>query len=223
VGHGVVGPDWTVYLPRGWCGPPYLAISHDEGATWTRVQVSDKQQDPNAHEAGVAVDREGNLYYVWVAADTRAYLVTSRDGGATWSEPLDLTPPGVAHMGDFAAHVDVGAPGRIAMVFMGTRDAEPSDASLWNAYVITSVNALDADPGFIAGQMNDDANVLQRGSSCCGNVGDFLDVVVGPDGAPYAALVDTCPGKENECEDFTVNTPRGEAILGRLVGGRSLR
>ncbi|MFN2594128.1 MAG: sialidase family protein, partial [Actinomycetota bacterium] len=39
-GHGVVGPDGTVYLPKGWCGQPYLAISHDEGMTWSRVQVA---------------------------------------------------------------------------------------------------------------------------------------------------------------------------------------
>ena len=24
----------------GWCGQPYLAISHDEGQTWTKVQVA---------------------------------------------------------------------------------------------------------------------------------------------------------------------------------------
>ncbi len=223
LGHGVVGPDGTAYLPRGWCGPPYLAISHDEGATWTRVQVSDREQNPNAHEAGIAADRDGNLYYVWVAQDGHPYLVISRDGGNTWAAARDLLPPGVARVGSFAAHVDVGDPGRIATVFMGTRDAQPSDESRWNAYIIISADALADDPLFYAGQVNADSNVLHQGSSCCGNVGDFLDVVVGPDGEAYAALVDTCPGKENACTDFTVTTPRGEAILGRLVGGPSLR
>ncbi|MBW3594879.1 MAG: hypothetical protein KY391_04815, partial [Actinobacteria bacterium] len=39
-GHGHVGYDGTVYLPRGYCGQPYVAISKDEGRTWDRVQVS---------------------------------------------------------------------------------------------------------------------------------------------------------------------------------------
>ncbi|MGH2753915.1 MAG: hypothetical protein ACRDLB_05720, partial [Actinomycetota bacterium] len=39
-GHGFVGDDGTVFLPKGHCGQPWLAISKDEGQTWTRVQVA---------------------------------------------------------------------------------------------------------------------------------------------------------------------------------------
>jgi hypothetical protein len=75
-GHGTAGPDGTVYLPRGWCGQPWLAISHDEGATWTRVQVARNgmgMSDEGVwdHKAGVAVDAAGTVYYTWVAYDRR--------------------------------------------------------------------------------------------------------------------------------------------------------
>ena len=41
-GHGIVDPEGRVFLPRGHCGYPYVAISEDAGDTWTRVKVSDK-------------------------------------------------------------------------------------------------------------------------------------------------------------------------------------
>ena len=30
-GHGVGGPDGTIYIPRAWCEQPWLGISKDEG------------------------------------------------------------------------------------------------------------------------------------------------------------------------------------------------
>ena len=41
VGHGFVGDDGTVFLPRVWCGQAFLSISKDEGFTWDAVQVAD--------------------------------------------------------------------------------------------------------------------------------------------------------------------------------------
>ncbi|HVM44318.1 MAG TPA: sialidase family protein, partial [Candidatus Thermoplasmatota archaeon] len=39
-GHGIVDAQGRVYLPKGWCGQPWLAWSDDEGLTWTRAQVA---------------------------------------------------------------------------------------------------------------------------------------------------------------------------------------
>ena len=74
--------------------------------------------------------------------------------------------------------------------------------------------------------MNDPAaNALWIGADCsdvrCGNVGDFLDVVIGPDGTAWTALVDSCPGTD-QCTSFGVTDPRGEAVAGQLVGGPPL-
>lgn len=228
-GHGIVDAEGTAYVPRAWCRQPYLAISRDGGDSWEQVQVSEKltprsgAEESGPHEAGVASDSDGNLYFTWVAEDHHPYVAISRDGGQTWGEPLDILPPGVEQMSAFTASVDAGGAGKFAAVFMGTEDG----GETWNGYVVMSANALSRDPTFFASAVNDpETNPLWRGACGdvrCGNIGDFLDVVVGPDGDPYAALVDSCPGEENECTAFTVATPRGEAILGRLVGGPSLR
>lgn len=233
-GHGIVDEKGIVYVPRVWCGPPSVAISHDEGATWRQVTVADKprlgyNQADGAypHESGIAADRAGNLYYTWVADDRHPYLSISRDRGETWSTPRDVMPPGVDRMSAVTASVDAGDPGKVAAVFMGTADpaSVAADKTRWNAYVLTSADALAADPVFYGATMNDPrTNALWIGTCGdlrCGNIGDFLDVAIGPDGTAWAALVDSCPDGD-QCTSFGVTNPRGEAVAGQLVGGAPL-
>ncbi len=233
-GHGIVDAKGTVYMPRVWCGPPYVAISHDEGATWSQVKVADGPQlgydavnGAYPHESGIATDRAGNLYYTWVADDNHPHLSISRDGGRTWAAPLDIMPPGVSRMSAFTASIDAGDPGKVAAVFMGTNDpGTPNEKTRWNAYTVTSSDALATDPTFYGTTMNDPAtNALWIGNDCnalrCGNVGDFLDVVVGQDGTAWTALVDSCP-LDDKCTSFGVTDPRGEAVVGQVVGGAPL-
>src|SRR4051812_20251183 len=230
---GVVGPDGTVYLPRGWCGEPYIAISKDEGDSWERIRIPgkplpyDADSGAWANDSGVAVDRDGVLYYVWVAEDFHPYFTTSHDGGKTWAQPLDILPPGVARTSNPA--IDAGDPGRVAISFIGTEQPKgaPDDKVSWNAYLAQTTDALDADPLFYAASVNDPAtNPLWKGDCAspirCGNMGDFYDVTVGPDGTPRGAFVDSCPGAANQCTAFGVTAPRGEGIMGQLVGGPPL-
>ncbi|MFN2591195.1 MAG: sialidase family protein [Actinomycetota bacterium] len=234
-GHGFVGSDGTVYLPRGWCGQPYVAISKDEGASWTRVQVANNGFNAGGdgdtgwdHEASVVADRAGNLYYLWIAHDYRPYLALSHDGGKTWSKPMMIAPPGVTQAALPALAIGPKrTPGRIAFVFMGStnapRDPYPRDEDRyagvrWNAYMGLSVDALRADPIFYAAAVNDPRDALVEGA--CGPVRchaeyDFIDVQVGFDGTPWAVMVDAC--FDGRC------SPLGEDIVGRLVGGPSLR
>jgi hypothetical protein len=243
-GHGAVGPDGTVYLPRAWCGPPYLAISHDEGQSWTRVRITHRQSlsipRDGDHETGVAVDTAGNVYYTWVAANHHVYLSVSRDDGRRWSKPLDVEPPGVPTMSAFTTEIVAGGPGRIALLYTGTADRRgtPMAKTTWNDYVMESTNALSRRPLFYAVALNNPrTNILWRrdcGDLRCGNMGDFLDLVIGPDGRPYAAIVDACPGRGNKCTQEcggldnacpgppSTVTLHGEAAVGSLVGGPDL-
>jgi hypothetical protein len=89
-----------VYLPRGWCGQPWLAISHDEGATWERVQVASNGTPVTAdglldHEAAVVADAHRHVFYFWLGHDRLPYLAVSGDGGKTWGSPKPAAPPGV--------------------------------------------------------------------------------------------------------------------------------
>ncbi|MGH2734652.1 MAG: sialidase family protein [Actinomycetota bacterium] len=235
-GHGFVGSDGTVYLPRGWCGQPWLAISRDEGATWTRVQVAENGMPCCAkvegtdgelfsHEAGVVADADDNVYYTWVAADRLPYLAISRDGGKTWGKPMMIGPPGIRET--LLPGIDIGAKGRVVVQYMGSansawdgHEVEGSyEDTTWNAYVTMTTRALADDPVFYSATINHPSEPLWRTE--CGPDpircawGDFLDVVVGPDGTPWSVAVDLCDAKG--CGGT------GEAIIGRLVGGPSLR
>ncbi len=54
-----------------------------------------------------------------------------------------------------------------------------------------------------------------------GLVFDFLDVVIGPDGDPYATFVDACV---EVCAMPTGTSPYGaEGAVARIIGGPSLK
>ncbi len=246
-GHGTVGPDGTVYLPKGLCGQPYLAISRDEGRHWDRVQVStlglpEAESGEAVHEAGVGVDPAGNVYYSWVAADRLPYLAVSRDGGYHWGKPMMIAPPGVREAS--LAMITVGGRGRLALSYFGSRnspghppwpegcrpaadlclDPGNDDDVTFNGYVTVTANALASKPVFATVSINHPKDPIWRGCSppAC-NVSnltrvDYIDVEIGPDGTPWAALVDACTA---ECINGTENTPI-VGFVGRVWGGPNL-
>ncbi len=215
-GHGVVGPDGSVYLPREWCGLPMLAISRDEGLTWTQIQVSnllpgdhfeDGKSDPS-----VAVDKKGNVYYTWVGGkDRQPYLSVSRDRGETWSRPMMIGYPGITES-NFAT-IDAGDPGKVAIAYYAAenspgpaawnrnneekmREAQQKYAeTTWNAYITMSDDVFAKDPVFYSARLNDIKDPIVRGRcgpGRCGRVFDFIDVEIAPDGTPWAPIVDAC-------------------------------
>lgn len=195
VGHGTVGPDGTIYLPKGSCGVPMLATSRDEGLTWTRSQVSDLG---NAvawcqawdHEGSVGVDSENNVYYAWIDNQRVPRLAVSRDGGATWGPGIDLRPPGVTQAS--LAQLAVGGVGKVAVSYMASTNApegpfpaEPAldpqgcagelsgdrtqpayDQVTWSGYIGMTWDALEDTPSFVTGTINDPEDPLSRGGPC---------------------------------------------------------
>lgn len=231
-GHGHVGPDGTVYLPAGYCGQPHLAISRDEGESWNRVQVADngmftEEGGLTNHEAAVTADESGNIYYMWVAEDRMPYLAISRDKGATWSEPMMIGAPGLNQTS--LPTMMNGANDNLAFAYMGSENAPsgppfPTDSEAyedvtWNGYITVTTNALDDDLLFYSASVNDPSDPLRKGTCGpvrCNGVGDFIDVQVGPDGAPWAAFSDAC--RDGVCYD----SQQGEGIVGTFVGGPNL-
>lgn len=196
-GHGVVAGDGTVYLPHGAnCGRPRLGISEDEGASWNSIRVADlpsTSQDPS-----VAVDRKGNVYYVFVHGQKRLpFLTISRDRGETWSKPIMMAAPGIVEVN--LATIDVARPGRVAVAYYGTRD-EPArsrryDGVSWNGYLTTTAEALARKPILFSAQINETSDPLKRGRcgpGRCGGVFDFIDVEIAPNGSAWGAFVDAC-------------------------------
>ncbi|HEV3473104.1 MAG TPA: hypothetical protein VG408_07880 [Actinomycetota bacterium] len=225
-GHGVVGEDGTIFLPREYCEQPWLAISRDEGLTWEHVRVSNKTAiwgpDPS-----VDVDEKGNVYYVYLDKDRLPYLVVSRDNGKTWSKPKMIASPGLTET--VHATIDAGDPGSVAVAYYGTDDVkgpieerEYSQEVEWSAYITMTTDAFSNDPVFYTGQVNASDDPMARGPCGprrCYDALDFIDVVIAPNGIPYAALADSCFGP---CvgPGAPVQT---SGVVGALVGGPRLR
>lgn len=236
-GHGHVDREGTVYVPRGWCGQPWLAISRDEGATWTRVQVADNGMPfqsggptdydfSNAtgfqeHEAGVVVDRKGRIHYLYTAMNRLPYLVISDDGGGSWSKPVMVGPPGLKEASLPA--IDIDSSGRIAMAYIGSTNAPGGDAPdgagseydgvTWNGYVTIFDAPLRKQTILHTATVNDPKDPLVVGECWilrCQQQYDFIDVVLDDSGRAWTSMVDGCHGM------LGCFSP-GQGILGRVT------
>jgi hypothetical protein len=250
-GHGRVGPDGTVYLPRGFCDQPFLAISHDEGDTWEHVQVSDLGMQTGSsagvgleeHEARVAIDPAGNVYYFWIAVNRLPYLAISRDGGRHFGKPMMVAPPGVNEA--WGPAIDAGDTGRVAFSYLATThspgppfctrttltsctDADGSPgrpdsayASVgWNGYIGETVDALSADPTFYTAPVNDPRDPYTRGvcgSIQCEPTHEFHGISVRSDGTAWASFSDGCTANPADGCDGSMG------VVGTLLGGPPLR
>lgn len=244
-GHAVVDRAGRLFIPRGYCRIPMIAISSDAGTTFHDVKVADIPI--NGQQASVATDAKGNLYYVWYGGNHAPlpYLSVSKDHGEHWSTPLMIAPPGV-HETNFPT-IDVGDPGKIAITFPGTTSAAGTKDKTrpWNSYVIVSTDALSANPLFLSNIANPKNDPVARGdcSDRCGRMYDFLDVVSAPgdQGRVFATAVDTCTaasscnskrvsGNDDDSDIVTeeTNHPYGassdmQGVIIRQVSGPALR
>jgi hypothetical protein len=191
-GHIVTDPAGRLYLPRGWCGKPWLAVSEDGGTTWRQSQVS--RVGIAGNQASVASDSAGNIYYLWWSDDTQLpYMAVSRNHGKTFGPAMLVSPPGMRAV-NFPS-IDASNPGHVAISFPGTTDPDSAKASRpWNYYVAVSDNALADQPIFHSATANALKDPVHRGVCLnrCAGMFDFLDVVIAPSGQAWATEVDTC-------------------------------
>ncbi|MDT7539269.1 MAG: hypothetical protein QOI82_2854 [Actinomycetota bacterium] len=189
-GHIITDPAGRLFLPKGHCGNPWLAISEDGGQTWSHTLVN-RMADAGI-QTSVASDTAGNLYYVWWSGKNfLPYMAVSRDHGKTFGPAVLIAPPGL-QASNFPT-IDAGSPGHVAVTFPGSTE-DKSTARKWNYYVAVSTNALAPLPTFHSATANNPSDPIHRGACLgrCGNMFDFLDVVLGPNGAAWGTEVDTC-------------------------------
>ncbi|MGH2755716.1 MAG: sialidase family protein [Actinomycetota bacterium] len=224
-GHGVVDSKGKMYLPRQFCGWPYLAISDDEGRTWRRVRVARSRMDSPGSDPSVAVDKQGNIYYAWIAGKDRLpYLSVSRDGGRSWTSPAMIAAPGVTEAN--LVTIDVGDPGSVAFAYAASTDSsfgcERRDACAgridgpprWHAYMGRTWNALSRRPLLFSATVNDLSDPIVIGGcgpGRCGPLVDFIDVEISPAGDAWGSFVDGVEGRR---------TNLSRAFVGSLVRGR---
>ncbi|MFN2467537.1 MAG: sialidase family protein [Gaiellaceae bacterium] len=218
-GHLVSNSAGRLFLPKGHCSDPWVAISADSGTTWTRVKIADHIPLPH-HEVTLAVDEADNIYAVWQDSTPQKnlpYLSYSTDHGVTWSTPRMIAPPGVIDT-NFPT-ITAGHEGRIAINVPGTTETGVSRA--WNQYLIISTNALSANPLFVWTTANDPATNPIRKGACgpgrCGGMFDFLDILTSPqNGQFWAAGSDTCAA------NCTSQKQVGDGFAVKQTGGPSL-
>lgn len=189
-----------IMLPAGHCRQPFVSVSEDGGTTWRRTVVNKHIRAADTHTEMIA-DQAGNYYYVWLdPVHYLPWMATSTDAGKTWSDPVNIAPPGV-HAANFPT-ITAGEPGRVAVTFTGTTDPdEESKVRPWNAYVMVSTDALAAEPLFLSNIANQAGDPIFRGRcrGRCGGVFDFADIQLSPvDGLFWATSSDSCTA-EDEC------------------------
>lgn len=227
-GHLVSSLDGLVYLPKEHCGIPMVAVTKDDGLTWSVSKVSD--MPTGGPDPVVAVDSAGNVYYAFVNVDDgQIYMSVSTDQGATWSEVVDVTPPGLT-----AAHlpaISAGDAGQVVLAYTATDDPEGFEQdlereernALWHGYLAILPKALDPNATITTVRVNPVEDPLVRGycgPGRCPGMYDFIDVVVDAQGRPWAAFVDACTeecatdpkGKNNAREGFVATLRTGPSL-----------
>ena len=217
-GHPTVSYQGVVAFMRTWtCTQPILTYSTDSGLTWNNVPGPSYPGGPseflttaNAHsiDPEVAFTPDGTMYVLFQSHDHHAYLARTKDLGASWEGPFDVTPPGTSST-VFAA-LGAGDDGRVAMGFVaaanvtGSSVAAPEDAR-WHLWIVTSHDADGEDPTFVAYQATPDSDPVQvgpihqgGGGSGTRNLLDFIDGAVAPNGDFYVSFTDGCTVL-NEC------------------------
>jgi hypothetical protein len=234
-GHLAADSTGRIFLPKGHCANPWVAISTDAGTNWTRVKIAG-HVPMSDHEVTLAVDTKDNIYAVWQDGVFRLpFLSVSTDHGAHWSTPVMIAPPPVREV-NFPTIV-AGDPGRIAVLFPGTENPDTTSSTRpWNAYVLVSTNALATQPTFTWTTANDPKDPVHRGAcgpGRCdaqddGSMFDFLDIKSSPaDGAFWGTVSDTCvpnadPAKNCVTNPAAVKLRPGEGMAFRQTKGPSL-
>ena len=231
-GDPVSGPDGSIYVPREYCGRPFVAVSKDDGLTWSRHHVAGpkSQTRPIAfggNNPSVAVGKDGTVYYAWTGADWRHRVAFSKDQGETWSKPVVVSKKGGSTT---FPQMIAGKKGAAATAFVGTPstnkgpDAAPKE-SRWYLYASYSLNAKSPNARWKTVRVS--KNVLQigcigrHGASCGnGNLLDFNDTAWTKSGRLAIVYTDGCL---KECVDNETSEGSETTVAIQTRGPRFLR
>ncbi|MEY2402597.1 MAG: hypothetical protein QOD38_148 [Acidimicrobiaceae bacterium] len=200
----------------------YLAKSTDHCATFTDITVFDGSVlGTNTVQFGddfnvLAIDGADHLYAVAAgfvgttpfAPVAHLYLLSSSDGGTTWTDPLQIDSDGGAHM--LPAGVGGPAGGQLALGYFHTTNdkTDPNDVdSEWTYTVALSTDAASGTPSFTttdiqAGHIFHKGDICNQGILCIEGDRSLLDfsaaTVDGHGCVIYTWAGHTDPGQETD-------------------------
>jgi hypothetical protein len=173
--NGVVDRGGTIYIPATCQQSDYIAMSRDEGSSYTWLPVKDAPTGTpiSGGYLQLAIDDADNLYALW-PANGLLYLETSHDHAASWSHPLMVAAPGVhnVQLPAFAA----GAAGNLGITYYASTDPNAQRSS---AYITQSRDAAAADPTFYSGPINDPSAPIFHDYGLTGGASPRADFVGG--------------------------------------------
>lgn len=182
---GVVASDGTTYQPQSCTSGTYLAVSRDEGASYSWLQVPGA---PAASGLGavvqLAIDAADNLYVLW-QANGGLFLAISTDGGRSWRAPLSVAAPGLHNL--TLPALAAGAPGEVGVAYYAS--ADPSSKEL-SGYVSETRDALVERPLFYGAAVNEPGHPIFRnyGDTVTPRA-DFIGATYDSSGTLWAGLV----------------------------------
>ena len=233
-GHIKVSPkDGTAYLPnRGCDGRQGMAVSTDNGVTWTIRTIPNSGPSESDPSIGIATD--GTVYFGFINGDGHPEIAVTHDKGVTWdtwssdrgdAAFIDVGTPFGIQNGAFA-EVVAGDPERAAFAFHGSTTAGTfQDASfngVWNLYV-----AHTYDGGRTWTTVKATTDPTQRGciwlgggTNTCRNLLDFMDATIDAQGRVIVGYADGCTGA---CDTDPNNTAKSVwATIARQSNGLGL-
>jgi hypothetical protein len=224
-----------------------LAVSHDGGKTWAanadptgQGVVFDSEDGkyfpitntgcPGTDDStiahifiGATVDSAGNLYILFSlrigkTTPTHLYMMSSRNGGTTWSAPHRVDSDGLGS--NVFPTIKAGDPGRVAMAWYGSKSSDYNDTkALWGEMFAQSTNALDPNPTFTQTRVSGDlpvhaADICQAGTFCAitggnRNLADYQTVDTDPCGKAVIVYTDD-------------HAPQAHTVISRQTAGASL-
>jgi hypothetical protein len=220
-GAPAVAPDGTVFVPMPRCDGLHVGVSKDAGKTWKVGAItgvgtlgSDDPKGPGLLGAtnpfspnpGMGVDAAGNAFVAFAGHDGRMYLARSTDDGATWSQPLVVSAPGIS--GTAYSALVAGAAGKVAIAYLGTNASTTdwqghaaqwaSPETRWHLYLTLVADASSQAPTVTSLRVTPQDDPVQigciwqgGGSNPCRNLGDFLGMAQ-RDGRVYVVYSDGC-------------------------------
>jgi hypothetical protein len=208
---GVVAADGTTYQPQTCSNGTYLAVSRNEGNSysWLAVPGAPASAAP-APAVQLAIDADDDLYVLWTA-DDQLHLVISRDRGRSWSAPIAIGEPGLHDL--TLPALAAGPAGDVGVVYYASTDGTSKTLS---AYVSETQDALDPEPVFYGAAINDPNHPIFRDyGDAVSPRADFVGATYDPAGTFWAGVVKQLGSPD---ADSQVQTTGYVASL-RLDGG----
>lgn len=153
--NGTVGPDGTVYQPVSCTDGSYVAVSTDEGDTYTWHAVpgtAGTGTGLSGQSFQVVADAGGTVYAGWMDGDALR-LSRSVDHGASWTSLGNVAVPGAHTIA--LAQMAAGAAGQVGFAYYAATWAGQSDLTL---YVTETLTGNDRRPVLVSAALTDPAH-----------------------------------------------------------------